>query len=67
MTTCRVLLFGLLLCTGCVHLPTGEPERKPDAAPQVATPRPVTADQITPDNARTMVDVLRQELDKAGN
>lgn len=67
MKGCRLLLLAGLMCTGCVHLPTAEPEHKPEAASAVVVPpRPVTADQVTPANAGQVIDVLQQEMDRAG-
>jgi hypothetical protein len=60
--------FGLLLlCTGCVEMEfkLREPaSRKDDTSALAAVVTPITADQVTPANARQMCDALWAEMDR---
>ena len=64
----RRLFLGLLmapLCTGCVDMEfkLREPAPRP-VAPVSAIATPITADQVTPANARRMAQALWDEFDR---
>jgi hypothetical protein len=69
----RGTLISLLVAAcagmGCVSLPSWWEKPKPAPPSPVvkpATPRPVTAEQITEGNARQMADRLLHEMDRDG-
>jgi hypothetical protein len=67
MKRLRVLAFPLLLiCAGCLEIDVRlrDPLAPALPAPAPPPPQPITAEQITPANARDMAQALWDELDR---
>jgi len=71
-TISRSLLLTVLLCTGCTEswlLPAkfgmDAPPAKPAPVAVEEPAKPLSADQVTPTNARSMAAALEKELDQA--
>jgi hypothetical protein len=64
MKLLRLTAALLLLCTGCLEIDVRLRDPSAHPAPAPPLPQPITAEQITPENARDMAQALWDELDR---